>query len=313
MSIETLNSSILDNIIFTDEYEYDTTNIQCPVIKWVGGKSQIIEEILKNIPDEIENYYEPFLGGGSVLLAVLSTPGINIRNKIKVSDVNKVLIEFYTNVKNNCEELIKEINTIVNKYKSLDESEKEKYYYELRSNYNKMDLDIPEGTLKKSSIFYVLNKTCFRGLYREGPNGFNVPYGHYKNPSIINEEEIRKVSRLVQQVDFVCESFEDGFCEEKFTKDDFVYLDPPYVPEKTTSFVGYTSDGFCLEKHKKLFERCVELKKDKIKIMMSNSDVELVTDIFEKNYFFIKKIVCKRSINSKKPGSKTLEIIVKSF
>ena len=104
-----------DNIIFTDEYEYNTSDIQCPIIKWVGGKSQIIKEIIKNIPDEIENYYEPFLGGGSVLLAVLSIPGINIKNKIKASDVNKVLIDFYNNVKNNCEEMIKEINIIVKK------------------------------------------------------------------------------------------------------------------------------------------------------------------------------------------------------
>jgi DNA adenine methylase len=298
----------MSNIIFTEEYEYETKNIQSPIIKWVGGKSQIIEEILKNIPNEIENYYEPFIGGGSVLFAILSTPQITIRNKIKASDVNKILINFYNDVKSNCEQLINKINNIVKEYKERDDSEKEKYYYELRSNYNKIGLSID-----KSAMFYVLNKTCFRGLYREGPNGFNVPFGNYKNPAIINEDEIRNVSKLIKNVEFVCESFEEGVCEEKFTQNDFIYLDPPYVPEKSTSFVGYTSDGFSLEKHKKLFDRCIELKKDNIRIMMSNSDVELVTNIFDKNLFFIKKILCKRSINSKKPGSKTFEVIVKSY
>ena len=298
----------MSNIIFTEEYEYETKNIQSPIIKWVGGKSQIIDEILKNIPNEIENYYEPLIGGASVLFAILSTPQITIKNKIKASDVNKILINFYNDVKSNCEQLINKINNIVKEYKERDDSEKEKYYYELRINYNKIGLSID-----KSAMFYVLNKTCFRGLYREGPNGFNVPFGNYKNPAIINEDEIRNVSKLIKNVDFVCESFEEGFCEEKFTQNDFIYLDPPYVPEKSTSFVGYTSDGFSLEKHKKLFDRCIELKKDNIRIMMSNSDVELVTNIFDKNLFFIKKILCKRSINSKKPGSKTFEVIVKSY
>ena len=162
-----------------------------------------------------------------------------------------------------------------------------------------------ENCIERSALFIFLNKTCFRGMYRESSNGFNVPYGNYKTtPVIISEDDLNYISDLIKDVEFQHCSFIDSIknCQEG----DFVYLDPPYAPENANSFVGYVADGFNLETHKTLFS---EIKKlDKIKFVMSNAKVELVTDTF-KEYNCI-DIIARRAINSKKPGSTTTEVII---
>ena len=121
-------------------------------------------------------------------------------------------------------------------------------------------------SLKASCLFLFLNKTCFRGLYREGPNGFNVPYGNYKNPAIVNDAHIHEVSKLIKNVIFTVESFTTSML--RVEDRDFVYLDQPYAPENETSFVGYTLDGFTLESHNKLFHEIVKLDGKKIKFLI---------------------------------------------
>ena len=157
-----------------------------PLLKWVGGKTQILEEVLKEFPREMNNYREIFLGGGSVLLGVLENPDIVIKGHVYAYDSNEALVNVYKNIQSRHEELYKEIQCIgtVN----------EERYYELRKEYNEL---IDKSTVKSSALFIVLNKTCFRGVYRIGPKGFNVPYGHYKNPEIINKEHLEKVHRLI--------------------------------------------------------------------------------------------------------------------
>ena len=296
-----------------------------PFIKWVGGKTQIIDTVMNNFPNEINNYHELFLGGGSVLLALLQ----NIEeNKIKLTgtinayDINKTLIYVYKNIQIKPDKVIKNLKKIIKTYNKItgdiikrkpnnrDEglSSQESYYYYIRKQYNLLN-----KTQKKSSLgsayFIFLNKTCFRGVYREGPNGFNVPFGHYNNPEIINESHIYNISKLIQNVNFYCKSFEKVFIDIN-ENNDFIYLDPPYAPENTKSFVGYTADGFNLEKHKLLFTQC-----KKYKFLMSNADVDLVKEhfvILEHNYT-IKTILCKRSINSINPSSKTNEVLIKNY
>jgi DNA adenine methylase len=180
---------------------------------------------------------------------------------------------------------------------------KENYYYWIRKNYN-IRTDI--NSISYSAMFIFLNKTCFRGLYRIGPNGFNVPFGHYANPEIINEEHVKTISKLIKNVNFIHSKFENSF--EKIKENDFIYLDPPYAPENEKSFVSYTSTGFNLEQHNLLFSM---IKKFKGKILMSNADVKLVKDAFPLPYE-TKIISCKRSINSKKPGTKTNEVLIKN-
>jgi DNA adenine methylase len=139
-----------------------------------------------------------------------------------------------------------------------------------------------------------------------------VPYGHYKNLSIIEKSHIKKVSELIKDVEFIHASFEESLKNVK--KGSYVYLDPPYRKINATSFVGYNADGFSEEMHEKLFKMLHELKKEKIQWMMSNSSVKSVTDSFnDKKKYSIEKILCRRAINSKNPESKVNEVIIKSY
>ena len=313
--------------------ERDCKNIQKPCLKWVGGKTQIINEIMSRFPDEMNNYHELFLGGGSVLLALLSLKKqglIKVKENIFAYDVNDKLINLYKNIQNDKDELYKHIEkyisdydkvsgTIINrKPQTLEEAKtsKESYYYWLRNKYNIIDKD----TTECSALLMVINKLCFRGMYREGPNGFNIPYGHYKKtPTIVTKTELDNISELIKEVTFVCCGFESSI--EYAKEGDFVYMDPPYAPENDKSFVGYVADGFNLKAHNNLFDKIIELNDKKVKFLMSNAKVKLVMDKFKdefkdefgKKKFNLEDIKARRAINSKKPDSTTTEIIVFNY
>lgn len=294
------------------------TGIQKPFLKWVGGKTQIIEHILSRIPKEMNNYHEVFLGGGSVLLAVCSLREqnkITIKNKIYASDINTDLINVYRNIQSHMEELYEYIEFYKKEYDGLSgnvinrnpqnieeaKSSKESYYYWIRNKYNTMDKD----TVECSALFIFINKTCFRGMYREGPKGYNVPYGHYKKtPSFVSKSELEKIRHLIKDVTFRNDSFEQSM--KNIKKGDFVYIDPPYAPENPTSFVKYVAGGFNLDTHHTLFETIKELKG--VKFAMSNAKVPLVLDSF-KEYKCL-DILARRAIHSKNPASTTTEVII---
>ena len=295
-------------------------DIQKPFLKWVGGKTQIINDIIRKFPSEMENYHELFIGGGSVLLALLSLQKqkkITIKQRIYAYDINKMLINVYKNIQKNKEELFSYISTYITEYDSIKGSvinrkpvnieeaktSKESYYYWIRKKYNNID----KSTIECSALFMFINKTCFRGMYREGPNGYNVPYGHYKKtPTIITKEDLDYISDLIKDVEFIQSDFNNSI--KKINKGDFVYLDPPYAPENEKSFVGYTKDGFNLETHKKLFVEIIKLDKQKINFVMSNVKVDLVMKYFKE--YNCEDIIARRAINSKKPGSTTTEVII---
>ena len=298
-----------------------------PFLKWVGGKTQIIDKLIENYPKKMDNYHDIFLGGGSTLFALLSYVKDNkivVKKHIYAYDINSDLINVYKNVKNNPKRLYKKISKIIDEYSNCKEgiinrkpttieeamTSKESYYYWIRSKYNNL-LNEERNCTDVSAMFIFLNKTCFRGMYRVGPNGFNVPFGNYKNISIIDKDTIIHVSELIKNVKFRCKGFDKSLL--KIKKNDFAYLDPPYVPEKLTSFVKYNLDGFDIKQHKKLFDMCKKLSKNNIKFMMSNSSVKLVREYFPKKKYSTEIIECRRSINSKNPGKKTNEIIIKSY
>ena len=294
---------------------------QKPFIKWVGGKTQLLSNILNLIPNDMYNYHEPFLGGGSVLLAILilnKNEKIKIRNKIYAYDINQGLINLYRQIQSNPNQLFEKINSYMNEYKninlniinrnpqSLDEakSSQESYYYWLRKLFNQNSKD----SIDSAALFIIINKLCFRGMYREGPNGYNVPFGHYKKvPTIITEDEIIQISELIKNVNFICTDFETSL--HNISKDDFVYVDPPYAPENSKSFVGYNVEGFTISKHNKLFEILKSFNNSKF--MMSNSNVDFVLEKF--NNYNITTISARRAINSKNPGSTTTEVLICNY
>ena len=263
---------------------------------------------------------EIFLGGGSVLLAVLSLEKageIVIKNKVYAYDLNEPLINIYKNIQSNKDELFEYITQYITEYDNITgesvnrspatveeaKTSKESYYYWIRSMFNSMD----KNTIEYSAVFMFLNKTCFRGVYREGPKGFNVPYGHYKNtPTIITKVELDTISELIKDVEFICGDFRKSMLNIK--KGDYVYLDPPYAPETKTSFVKYTKEGFDLECHTALINEIKKIKSKNIKFAMSNSKVTLITENFDDCN--MDDIIARRAINSKNPESVTTEVII---
>jgi len=292
-----------------------------PILKWVGGKTQIIDKLLSYFPTEINDYHEIFLGGGSVLLTLLQyikDKKIFLHGRIYAYDLNEALIYVYKNIQSNYTGLYSEIEVLINEYNSISEMKggnkkpnsiseakisKENYYYWIRKSYNLLE---NKKSLLSSAYFIFLNKTCFRGMYRVGPNGFNVPFGNYKNPEIVSLEHLKEVSILIKDVIFECLDYSKSI--EKVQEGDTVYMDPPYAPETTNSFVGYTEQGFGLSEHQKLFNLCDNLKN--VNFIMSNAYVELVKEHF--NNYELYPIQCKRSINSKNPGAKTTEVIIRN-
>ncbi|KAJ1393456.1 S-adenosyl-L-methionine-dependent methyltransferase [Ochromonadaceae sp. CCMP2298] len=292
---------------------------QKPFLKWVGGKTQILDRLLPHFPKEIWNYHEPFVGGGSVLLAVLSLQKKNettIHNKIYAYDLNERLIRLYIDMQQNVEELFEGLDCVVQEYSCLQGSvinrkpktmedaitSKESYFYWVRDCFNQSDVQ----SIESSVLFLFLNKTCFRGMYREGPNGFNVPFGHYKCAPTFLKDEFLKISDLIKDVEFIHCDFASSLAHAK--TGDFVYLDPPYAPEKDKSFVGYTQDGFSLNTHLKLFKEVEKLNEKHISFSMSNAKVELVMQNCKQ--FMCEDVIARRAINSKKPGSTTTEVII---
>jgi DNA adenine methylase len=298
-----------------------------PILKWVGGKTQIMDKLVTEFPVEMNSYREIFLGGGSVLLTLLSYVKrgvIKISGKVYAYDLNEPLIYIYKNIQSHHNELYDKLHEIIEEFNecgngelnrkpaNLEEAKKlrENYYYWMRSEYNRLTLDEQKGILG-SAMFIFLNKTCFRGVFRVGPNGFNVPYGHYNNPEIMNKEHLDVIHDLIQNVIFKCCDFTTSIAEVE--ENDFVYLDPPYAQETDTSFVGYTKDGFNLDHHNGLFNLIRGMTGSKKKMILSNADVRLVRENFTNEKYEILSLLCKRSINSKNPDAKAKEVIIKNY
>ena len=295
-------------------------DIQKPFLKWIGGKSQILDKIYDKIPKEINNYHEIFLGGGSVLLLILSMKKsglLNIKGNVYAYDINNDLIQTYKHIQTNKDDLFDILDNYKKIYDSLSlgivnrnpetledaKTSKESFYYWCRKRYNTID----RKTIECSALFIFLNKTCFRGMYRVGPNGFNVPYGNYKTtPKFISKIELNDISNLIKDVIFICEDF--NLSIDRAVKNDLVYLDPPYVPVNDKSFTNYVKNGFTIDQHKKLFKLVNAFKFKQIKFIMNNSDVKIVNDYF-KDYQKI-NLEAKRSINSKNPAQKEKELII---
>ncbi|WP_159583556.1 DNA adenine methylase [Streptococcus halichoeri] len=258
-----------------------------PVLKWVGGKRQLIEDISPLIPKQISTYVEPFVGGAAILFHLQPKKAI-------INDFNDELMNVYQVIKEDPNGLIK----ILEKHK---EANSEEHYYETRALDRTSDYENLSKEEKAGRILY-LNKTCYNGLFRVNSSGqFNAPYGKYKNPAIVNDVTIKAVSNYFNSANI---KFLNGDYKEALKglrKGTFVYFDPPYMPVSSSSnFTGYTENGFGYEKQVELRDECLKLNKRGIKFLQSNSYTPEILELYsDSSVFTIKVVQAKRSINSK--------------
>lgn len=253
-----------------------------PVVKWVGGKRQLLDEITPLIPKKITSYCEPFLGGGALLFSLQPSKAI-------VNDLNEDLITVYKVIKNNVEILIKSLKGHENT---------PEYFYAIRDMDRDKAVYQTISDVEKASRVIFLNKTCFNGLFRVNSAGeFNSPFGHYKNPNIVNEPVLRAVSKYfnASNISFYSEDFSETL--SRIRKSCFVYLDPPYDPvSDTASFTGYNKSGFDRNEQIRLKECCDDLNRRGIKFLLSNSATAFIKDLYQG--YDIKIVKAKRAINS---------------
>ena len=275
-----------------------------PILKWVGGKQQIIDTLFAKFPTKLNNFRDIFVGGGSVLIRMLE----EIKNRkttldgnIYAYDLNESLIYFYQNVQKNPDEVYENISMILEEFEN---SNKEDFYYQKRTEYNSIK---DKSSIYYSSLFLFLNKTCFRGMYRTGPNGFNVPYGNYKKV-IVKKDHLKELSILIQNVIFRCMDFEASMSEVQ--PGDFLYLDPPYYKENKTSFTSYNRCDFNEDDNIRLVNVVENIYE---RIALSNSDTAFIRENFTSKRYSLFDIVCRRAINSKNPGLKTKELLITNY
>ena len=269
-----------------------------PFLKWVGGKRQLLDEILPRVPDNFDTYYEPFIGGGAVFFALEPSKAV-------ISDINSELINAYTVLRDDCHKLIKELD----KYDNTEEM-----YYAVREldrdHKNYYNTTTP---LERAARFIYLNKTCFNGLYRENKKGqFNVPYGKREFVTISDE------STLVSCADDLISSntqivTSDFGIITKSKPGDFVYLDPPYIPlSVTSSFTSYSKSGFGMMDQIRLRDICIDLDNRGVKWMLSNSSADAVYSLY--TGFNIDEVDAKRKVSASVSGRrKVKEVLIRNY
>ncbi len=290
-----------------------------PFIKWVGGKTQLIEQLDAQLPADFDKwkdvtYIEPFVGGGAMLFYLLQKYP-NIQHAV-INDINTDLVICYQTVRDNVEELIVSLRDYENLYRALHTEEGRKdFFMAARDRYNEKHLDAIENT----TLFFFLNRTCFNGLYRVNKSGaFNVPFGKYTNPTICNPNTLRKDSALLQRVEIINEDFEQTF---RYAQGNTLfYFDPPYRPlSDTSSFNDYTKEAFNDDAQIRLKKYCDKISEAGYSFMLSNSDCKgknEADNFFDVLYeeYQIERVWASRNINSNaSKRGKLTEILVHNY
>ena len=258
--------------------------IQSSFLKWAGGKKRLASTLFKLAPNNMENYYEPFLGSGAFFFYLSQTKK---KFQAVLSDSNSELINVYKQLRDNTNELIE----ILSKFQTNYFKNREKYYYFIRDEY------ITKNSIELAARFIFLNKSCYNGLYRVNRLGnFNVPHGRYMNPKICNKEKLIDCSELLRISDatIVCDTYKNII--SKCENNDFIYLDPPYFPiSKTSNFTDYTKECFEILEHNELAKEFERLSSIGAKAVLSNSNSEYIKSLYKK--YNIIKIRSLRNIN----------------
>lgn len=273
-------------------------DLASPVVKWVGGKRQLLDRLMPLFPVTYTSYCEPFIGGGAVLFALQPQKAI-------INDINSELIGVYRAIKDDVEALIKRLAQFENT---------KECFYEVRGWDRNAELYNHLTDIDKAARVIFLNKTCYNGLYRVNSAGeFNTPFGRYKNPNIVNESTLRAVHEYFNTADVTILNTSYSEAVQGLPENSFVYLDPPYDPiSVTASFTGYNAGGFSREDQIALRDCCRQLDAAGINFMLSNSATEFIQDIYSD--FNITIVPAKRAINS--VGSKrgcVDEVVVRNY
>jgi DNA adenine methylase len=270
-----------------------------PFLKWAGGKRQLLSEIRKFYPRKYGLYFEPFVGAGAVLFDIQPRETV-------INDANGELVNVYRTIRNDPEGLI----TLLNQH---EENNTKEYFYQLRSLDRDHAFEALTEVERAARIIY-LNKTCFNGLFRVNSQGqFNVPYGSYKKPLIVDAVVIRAVSHYLNEarIDISNDDFEEAVSGAG--RGDFVYLDPPYDPiSDTSSFTGYSLPSFDREQQKRLKRVCDDLTMRRCKVLLSNSATNFIKELYsDTTRYTIVEVSANRSINSVATGrGKISELLV---
>jgi DNA adenine methylase len=281
-----------------------------PFLKWVGGKRQLLEQLEELYPFElkikkIKNYYEPFVGGGAVFFDIAQNYEIE---SAYLYDINDELILTYQVIQRDVQKVIEFLYRYEKQYKKLSDEDRKQFYYEVRRNYNLQRFNIDytkysDNWIPRAAQTIFLNKTCFNGLFRFNLRGeFNSPVGKYKNPKILDEQNLLNVSILLEIATIKKADFTE--VKNDIKDSSFVYFDPPYRPiSKTANFTSYSKFNFQDDEQLKLAALFYELDQQGHKLMLSNSDPKNTNpddDFFETAYssFNITRVNAKRSINS---------------
>ena len=272
-----------------------------PFVKWLGGKTKLLPQLNALQPESFDKYYEPFIGGGALFLSISPTKAV-------INDLNPHLVNLYTQVRDNLDTFILKVGELINVYLELEDEAREAFYYLIRDEFNQRTDDDVWG----ASMFLFLNKTCYNGVYRENNNGkFNVPFGRRKTISLNDIESIRLASNTLQGAEILNGGYADALHSAQ--NGDFVYLDPPYVPLNATSnFTQYVGSNFGSKEHIELKNIFEELHNRGCKLMMSNSDTEIVKDLYKD--FNFTKVLAERAVNCKAQGrGKITELVITNY
>lgn len=270
-----------------------------PVVKWAGGKTQLLGQLSALMPtEEITTYCEPFLGGGAMLFSI--QPRVAY-----VNDINAGLMNVYNVIKYFPEALIAELSG----YENTSE-----FFYKIRGLDRDAEKFAALSSVKQAARFIFLNKTCFNGLYRENKQGeFNVSYGKYKNTDFINADGVRAVSQYFNVANIYFTSMDFAEVIKTLPTDTFVYLDPPYDPvSATANFTGYTRYGFTRDDHVRLRQCCDEMTARGIKFMQTNSNTDFIRQLYL-NYN-ITEVSARRAINCNGDGRGSVtELVIRNY
>jgi DNA adenine methylase len=280
----------VDDINIEDIEESEVTGGKAaPFVKWAGGKRSIINDLKNHLPHTFGAYYEPFVGGGALFFELCDKlPAAYL------SDMNQNLIFAYQAIKKDPDQLI----ALLDKHAAKHNKE---YYYEVRGQYSL------QNPVELAARFLYLNKTCYNGLYRENKKGeFNVPIGSYKNPNVVQADNIRACSTALQNATIRYGAFES--IEPK--SGDFVYFDPPYHPTDDTSFTSYTSHNFTEKDQVKLRDFALELHRKGVQVMLSNSNTKFITNLYKDKPFRINFVNAPRYVNCKPNGRNDVEEVL---